>query len=143
MTEGVANSDGIYCVSVEIISLLRLCLASKFKGEADLTGLLQHFIKHQIDTIDESLKLDDSAWGLTDVLLGVLGTEPIALATGRHAKLKDGHEVVVLGFSEKWLTRESIQKWKSPHPPLVTIDMMSKEQKVLVMSTNETRPISS
>lgn len=36
-----------------------------------------------------------------------------------------------------------MQKWKSPHPPLVTLDMQSDQQKVLVMSANESRPISS
>ena len=126
MNENKPNSDGIYCVSVEIISLLRHCLENRFKGEIDLTSLFHEFLQGELEQSEtKAEKEDDDVWLMNDLLLGIAGSEHLALATGRQATLKDGHEVVVLGFADRWLTKENMQKWKAPHPPLVTLDMHS------------------
>ena len=75
--------------------------------------------------------------------MGLAGGEAAGIAAGREAQLKDGHRVTVLGFADKWLGKENISKWKVPHPPLVTLDMASSEQKVLALSIAEPRAISS
>lgn len=100
MNKSAPNSDGIYCVSVEMVSLMRHCLEHRFKGELDLTPLFHSFLQAEVDASEiKAQKENDEAWMMSDVLLGVAGSEHLALSTGRHATLKDGHEVVVLGFA--------------------------------------------
>ena len=144
MNSSSPNSDGIFCVSVEIVSLMRHCLENKFKGEIDLTALFHQFLMNEVEASETKAETDDdTTWLLNDLLLGIAGSEHLALSTGRHATLKDGNEVVVLGFADRWLTKETMSKWKAPHAPLVTLDMQNDQQKVLVMSANDSRPISS